>query len=300
MGDGFDFDHLDIALANLGQELTTSVLQGGSGFCGVNVQEYAINGVTYGWRRGSKIKVAVDFDDLGQLRANKVKEIIEAQVNQIRGVTDGITFELFTPSLSANIVCKLARLDGPSGVLADCQIPSPNADPANTQLQMRIDTGEAWGYFTSDRVNGVIDFGRTWLHEFLHGIGLGHQPVSIQKPAIIQPMYNPLLWLLQDTDKGEIVRRYGGAVARPKPPAPTVPPTGVPTEILVKRLELQAFGETYVCSGPAKLQPKQAYSVDRYPTGPFVVPYTRESFELGDEDEQTGNDDPTDIEGELS
>jgi hypothetical protein len=294
MGDGFD--HLDTNLHALGMELTTSVLQGGSGFCGVNVQEYAINGVTYGWKRGSRLKIAVDFDDLGALRSNQVKEIIEAQINQIRAVTDGITFDLFTPTLSANIVCKLARLDGPNGVLADCQIPQPNASPDNTQLLMRIDTGEVWGYFTSQRINGIIDFGRTWLHEFLHGIGLGHQPASIQKPAIIQAMYNPLLWLLQDTDKSEIVRRYGGAAVKPAP-APVPPPLGAPSEIPVVVTAKTQWGE-YRASGPLKPVAKQAIYTDRYPTGP--IRYMREDFDT--DDEQIGNDDPTDIdtEGELS
>jgi len=39
MGDGYDYlyDHL----ANLGQELSTSVLQGGAGFCGVVVEDFA-------------------------------------------------------------------------------------------------------------------------------------------------------------------------------------------------------------------------------------------------------------------
>ena len=128
MGDGFD--ELDENLHALGLELTTSALSGGTGFCGTNVQEYAINGVTYHWKRGSKLRIALDFDDLGQLTNRQVKEAIEAAINEVRATTDGLSFELFTPTLSANLVCKLARMDGQNGVLADCQIPSPNADPS--------------------------------------------------------------------------------------------------------------------------------------------------------------------------
>jgi hypothetical protein len=288
MGEGHD--QLDEHLHCLGQELCTSVHAGGSAFCGVNVQEYAINGVTYAWRRGSNLKIALDFDDLGQLRASQVREIVEAQINQIRAVTDGLSFELFTPTLSANLVCKLARLDGRNGVLADCQIPPPNANPANTQLVMRIDTGENWRYFTSERINGAIDFGRTWLHEFLHGIGLGHQPASIQRPAIIQPQYNPLLWLLQDADKGEITRRYGG---RTTPIAPTPPVVPAPAGGIQGEIKVVLNGETWTASGPLRKVATQAIYVDRYPTGPVIPPpivYTPEDFELPD----------TDLEGELS
>jgi hypothetical protein len=283
MGDGFD--ELDEHLHALGQELSTSVLQGGTGFCGTNVQEYAINGVTYGWKRGSRLKIALDFDDLGVIRASQVREIIEAQVNQVRAVTDDLKFELFTPSLSANLVCKLARLDGPNGVLADCGIPPPNSDPANVQLPMRIDTGEAWRHFTTERVNGAIDFGRTWLHEFLHFLGLGHKPTSIAAPAIIAPAYNPLLWTLQEADKSEIVRRYGG---RTTPIEPPIKPVGG----MQADVKITVNGEVWGAAGPLKkLQPQDLY-VDRYPTGPVVLPPFVEQDELADTD-------PID-EGELS
>lgn len=244
MGDGYD------EFALLAAEAETSVIDGGSAFCGVVREDFAINGVVHHWRRGSRLKIAVDFDDLGPLRASQVKESIEAGVNQVRGVTDGLTFDLFTPTLSANLVCKLARLDGPSGVLADCGIPPPGASPDSVQLPMRIDTGEAWRLFTSPGVNGAIDFGRVWLHEFLHFLGLGHQPASIQKPALIQAMYNPLLWLLQEQDKGEIVRRYGGTAA---PTPPPVAPGTVPASIPV-RIEFDAHGRTYTAKGDAKLK----------------------------------------------
>ena len=283
MGDGFEF--LDEHLAALGQELSTSVLQGGAGFCGVTLESFAINGVTHYWRKGSKLKIAVDFDDLGQMPAAQVKEAIEAAVNEIRAVTDGLTFELFTPTLSANLICKLARLDGPSGVLADCMIPMPNASTDNTQLTMRIDTGEVWRVF-SGSVNGAIDFQRVWLHEFLHGIGLGHKPASIAKPALIAPMYSPAIRNLQEADIGEIVRRYGGRTTPIEPPPATIPsPTGIQGEIKVT-----LNGETWVAAGAMKRQPKQAIYVDRFATGAVIVPQSEE-----------WDNDPTDLEaGDLS
>jgi hypothetical protein len=282
MGDGFD--ELDEHLHALGQELSTSVLQGGAGFCGVTMESFAISGVTHYWRKGSKLKIAVDFDDLGQLRAAQVKEAIEAAVNEIRAVTDGLSFELFTPTLSANLVCKLARLDGPNGVLADCQIPMPNASTDNTQLIMRIDTGEVWRLFAGS-MNGAIDFQRVWLHEFLHGIGLGHKPASIAKPALIAPMYSPAIRNLQEADIGEIVRRYGGRTTPVTPP----PAPGAPAELPI-RVSIDAYGLTYSAAGSAKPKPQGIY-VDRYPTGAVIVPQP--------EDWDNDPTDPID-EGELS
>lgn len=246
MGDGYDF--LDDHLALLGQELTTSVLQGGGGFCGVTQESFAINGVTHHWRKGSKLKIAVDFDDLGQLRSDQVKEAIEAAVNEVRATTDGLTFDLFTPSMSSNLVIRLARLDGPNGVLADCQIPQPNASPDNTQLLMRIDTGEVWRLFEG-QLNGAIDFQRVWLHEFEHFLGLGHKPASITKPALIAPIYSPIIRGLQDADKEEIVRRYGGA-------APTAPAPPAPTGQIKGEIKVVINGVAYGASGPLKVLPQ--------------------------------------------
>jgi len=266
MGNGYDHDWLDDHLTALGQELTTSVLQGGTGFCGVNVQEYAINGTTYFWRKGSKLKIALDFDDLGQLTSSQVKEAIEAAINEVRATTDGLLFELFTPTLSANLVCKLARLDGPNGVLADCGIPPVNADPGSTQLQMRIDTGEVWRLF-DQQVSGAIDFLRVFLHEFEHFLGLGHKPASIAKPALIAPIYSPIIRGLQEADKEEIVRRYGGKTTPVQPP---VTPPSIPAGDVKGTMTVEIGGQKWSASGLLKLQ--QGIYSDRYPTGPVEVP----------------------------
>lgn len=277
MGDGFDYiDPLSV----ISQELATSVLYGGAGFCGVTQESFAIGGTTHHWRKGSKLKIAVDFDDLGQLTANQVKEAIEAAVNEVRAATDGLSFELFTPPMQSNLVCRLARLDGPNGVLADCGIPMPNASPDTTQLQMRIDTGEVWRLF-SGSLNGAIDFQRVWLHEFEHFLGLGHKPASISKPALIAPMYSPMIRGLQAADIEELVRRYGGKTSPPAP-IPPLPAPGAPAEIPV-RLEFDAFGRTYSAKGAAKPKPL-AFYVDRYPTGPIVSPPFVEQDEMADTD----------------
>jgi len=236
MGDGFD------EFAILRAEMETSVLDGGAMFCGTTQEAYAINGVTHGWKRGSKVKIGIDFDNLGVLTLAQVKEVIEACCKEVTDVTDGISYELFSSPLHANLVLKLARIDGGSGILGDCMIPPPGATTDNTQLVMRCDTGEKWGIFEGN-VQGGIDFYRFFLHEFGHGNGQGHQPVSVRRPAIIQPMYGPLR-NLQDADKEEYVRRYGGKTT------PVVPPGGA--RIVKGTIEVEIDGVKWRADGPLK------------------------------------------------
>ena len=197
-------------------ELSASVLDGGCAFCGVTVQEYAINGVTYGWRKGSHLRVALNFDDLGALRSSQVKEAVEASLKEISACCD-ITHEIIASELNANIVVNLARMDGKMGVLADCEIPTPGATPDQHRVRMRIDTGERWG-LAENPTGDMIDFYRVFLHEALHGHGLGHKPASIRDPALIAPMYSPTIRNLQPADIGELRRRYGSASIMPTPP----------------------------------------------------------------------------------
>jgi hypothetical protein len=96
--------------------------------------------------------------------------------------------------------------------------------------------------------NGWIDFYRMMLHELEHAHGLGHKPASIQVPALISPIYSPVMRHLQPADKGELVRRYGA----PKPPiTPTpVPPLG--DSLGVELLITGADGRKFNAKGTAK------------------------------------------------
>lgn len=264
-------------MSGLLDELLTPVTDGGCAFCGVLLQEYAINGVTYGWRKGSHLRVALNFDDLGALRAAEVGAAVEEALREISDCCD-ITHEIVTSTIGANLLVTLARLDGKMGVLADCQIPQPGATPDKTQLLMRIDTSERWG-LSANPTGDMIDFYRVFLHEALHAHGLGHKPASIRDPALIAPMYSPVVRNLQPADKGELLRRYGAAKTQPQPP-------GIPAELPV-RLELDAFGTTFTAVGTVKPKRQPIYA-DRYPTGPVVLPPFVEQPE--------GNTDPTDVE----
>jgi len=236
-------------MQHLIHEIERPVSQGGCAFCAVELQEYAINGVTYGWRKGSHLKLALDFDDLGPLRAVDVREAVMAALQEISGCCD-ITHELVASALHANLVVKLAKMDGQMGVLADCQIPAPGSTPDSTQLFMRIDTSERWA-LSVNPVGDQIDFYRVFLHEALHGHGLGHKPASIRDPALIAPMYSPSIRNLQPADKSELLRRYG--VAQTPVPAPL--PPGKPLSI-VGEMKVTINGEPYGASGTLKPLPK--------------------------------------------
>ncbi len=205
----------------LNKEINTPLQQGGGLFCGVTAEEYAIGGVTHQWPRGSRLRWGISFSRLGELSDMDVKDAFTAALKEISDCCD-VSHEYVTNPNAANIRVTSQRLDGQSGVLADCQIPVGNVSVDQTQLLMRLDDSEAWGMYDNPP-NGRIDLFRVVLHELEHGHGLGHKPASIQVPALISPVYSPVMRHLQPADISELVRRYG---APKPPPGPSVPAGG--------------------------------------------------------------------------
>lgn len=203
--------------AQLDKELGNSVSFGGGLFCGQNDEGYAINGQTFQWPRGSRLTWGIAFSSVGGLSAADCKDAITEALKEISGCCD-VTHAYVANANTANIKITSQRLDGPSGVLADMQIPFSNAHPDSTQLIGRVDDSEKYGLFDNPP-QGWIDFYRMMLHELEHAHGLGHKPASLQVPALIAPIYSPVMRHLQPADIGELVRRYGA------PQAPVPPPT---------------------------------------------------------------------------
>lgn len=221
-----------------------SVLSGGRVFCGVTEEQFAINGTTYRWPPGTRLRWALGFSRLGNLSDLDCKAAIEQGLAEISAACN-LTHEYTSNPRTANLLATVTRLDGPNGVLADHQIPVGNVNDS-TQLLGRYDDGETWTISDSPG-QGEIDFYRVALHELLHGHGLGHKPANIAAPALIAPTYSRTVRNLQPADVAELVRRYGPA----KQAQPPAPPLG---DSLGVDLIIKAAGVTYRATGAAKKQ----------------------------------------------
>lgn len=219
--------------AELDEHGLRPVTDGGRLFCGVTAEAFAINGVTYGWKPGSKIKIGLEFSRLGQLSDMDCKDAITVALKEIRDCCGGIDHEIVSNPDFANIYLQVRRLDGAMGVLADCEIPQPGSTPDGTRLRMRFDDSEAW-VISETPQQGQIDFYRVFLHEVEHGHGLGHKPANIAAAALIAPTYSRTLRNLQPADKAEFVRRYGPPKVQPVPP-PTPTPGVKPVTVTVEQ-----------------------------------------------------------------
>lgn len=196
------------------------VTEGGVLYCGVTAQEYAIGGVTYQWPRSiRKLRWSLNFSRLGQLSDMDFKDAATVWFKEISDCCDRV-FEYVQNTRLANILYTVQRLDGPSNVLADMQIPVGNVTE-DTQLIGRFDDSEGYTLKTTPGP-GEIGLYPVGLHETEHAMGLGHKPASVNAPALIAPVYNPLVRNLQAADIAELQRRYGK-------PTVVVPPAPTPT-----------------------------------------------------------------------
>lgn len=209
----------------LDRELGNSVTMRGGLFCGQNDQGYAVNGQTFQWPRGSRLTWGLAFTSVGGLSVADCKDAITEALKEISSCCD-VTHAYVSNANTANIKIISQRLDGPSGILADMQLPFTNAHPDSTQLIGRVDDSEKYGLFDNPP-QGWIDFYRMMLHELEHAHGLGHKPASIQVPALIAPIYSVHMRHLQKADIDELVRRYGS----PKIPLPPPASGGKPVNV---------------------------------------------------------------------
>lgn len=117
----------------------------------------------------------------------------------------------------ARILVYVRKLDGPSGVLAQCELPCGNIK----QVKMTLDVGETWLSELSPTQRGIL-LRLVVAHEGGHGYGMGHAPAGSMN--IMAPIYNPKIIGAGTWDVEQSVSRYGLPVPIPPPPIP--PPTG--------------------------------------------------------------------------
>ena len=137
-----------------------------------------------------------------------------------------LTFTQVPNVNDAQIVLSLGRgsrdqFDGPSGVLAWCELPSTSN--FSGQLQNKYDQDENWLY--NNPAGHGIYLVNVACHELGHGLGLTHSQIS---SALMAPFYNPSTSKPQANDDiPRMVARYGSPVNTPAPPVvpPSVPPS---------------------------------------------------------------------------
>jgi hypothetical protein len=143
---------------------------------------------------------------------------------------------------SSTLLIITTRIDGPSNILADCQLPFPGMQ----QLLMRLDLEKYTTAFTPER--GYIGLPHVIAHEGGHAKGLMHLDFD-QTPDLMNATYRADIWEPQ-ADEGAIVRKLYGPT-RPAP-APVPPAPGEIPLILPAELTFQAYGGTYRAKGTAK------------------------------------------------
>lgn len=150
-----------------------------------------------------------------------------------------------------------ARIDGPSSVLADCELPVDG----RSACQMRFDVGDNYVLQLTPQVRGIL-YPNVGRHELGHGDGLPHsrRPNALMAPYYAQAVTHPL----DDDDIPRYRARYETRVSEtppgpaPIPPVPTPVPTPTPTptpgippiptpptDIRLERVSLRINGKDY-------------------------------------------------------
>ena len=141
---------------------------------------------------------------------------------QINAACGAKLYQIETARL-ARVLPGTRKIDGPSGVLAESQLPCGNV----IQCLQWYDGGEHWEVNWPPVDRQKINLNLVALHEVMHALGIPHAPQNMD--AVIAPYYNADLRGLRPYDVAELRRRYGPPRVIPTPvPTPT-PPAPAPT-----------------------------------------------------------------------
>lgn len=199
-----------------------SVVDGGTLFClQCLTMPFAIGGVRHQWPKGSTVSWHIGMSRLGNLSDMDMKAARERTCAEIESYVRDLKLVYNPNGKTANIVCTAVPMDGPSGVLADHQLPMGNMN-SGAQLLGRFDSRENW-VLSRTAVQGAIDWERTDKHEFGHAMGFGHGAVVKSDPAMLEPSYSWSIFMYQPRDIIEWQARYGVAEV---PSSPQLPPIG--------------------------------------------------------------------------
>lgn len=148
--------------------------------------------------------------DLANFGRDSLRAAIQLAFDTWSGVANCSAKEA-SPGETPDLILSTVRLDGPQGVLADCELPGP------TIQHLRMDTSEKWIIQLGPGVpQGKIDIERVLTHELGHFWGIGH----ISNGNLMAPTYSTSIDKPQSGDVQEITSRYGPPQTTPVPPTP--------------------------------------------------------------------------------
>lgn len=153
---------------------------------------------------------------------------------------------IFVPtndSSAAQFLIFTHQFDGPSGILADCEFPSPGL----RQQSMRIDPTERW-QISDNPASGYLDLLAVLCHEMGHGIGLAHFP-SGPPAELMEPIYTPSVVRPMQTEAAYAAKLYGLPQTKIPPTPPASPPLG--DSLGLELIITGPKGEKYKATGKA-------------------------------------------------
>jgi hypothetical protein len=166
----------------------------------------------------------------------RLEELIQSANDKWAAVCD-VKASRATSAEKANFYITVASLDGPGGVLADMELPSPG----KRQQRMRIDAAES-------ALESALELILT--HELGHAYALQHFPVG--PPAeLMEPSLNRSLSGPQPTEAALMAKWYGQPVS-------SVPTPPVPSGVLVCTTRLEPMGDRINCTIDAQMGDKKA------------------------------------------
>jgi len=129
----------------------------------------------------------------------------------------GIKPRYVSDAREARVLIGTRRIDGPSGVLAEAELPS-----GSRQVRMWFDVGDSWTSQFDDGTRRIITK-LVGVHEGGHTLGFGHAPSG--SPNILAPIYNSKQRTAGPWDIAQGRSRYGNPVISEPEPTPTPSPT---------------------------------------------------------------------------
>jgi hypothetical protein len=138
------------------------------------------------------------------------------------------------------------QLEGPGGVLADCELPYPQVIQKRP-LQCRIDRADEF-VIARNPPSNKVGLDQVLRHEFGHGLGLDHGGAGM-----MMPVYNPKHWLPSEWE----IRLVQDAYGLPLPPVEPTPDRPTASED-------RKLAEWLVRSGGLVLRVHNSVQVERF------------------------------------